>query len=186
MMFQWLRLELFWERICLLRHIDLLPVEASGRIGNICASVLLRRVSLIEDVKDGSHEVHEILHGLQVDLCSTVDIHVLQGHSCISWSAPQTTGESLLWCLKHLLHPLPLLFNWPWCLQSFFFHVLSPFSELLCSFFRLFLDMLSQGLCHHHWWFQPWPAVNLSWSQLSLAPSDTGEASGRSSGKLPP
>ena len=43
------------------------------------------------------------------------------------WSSSQAVREdSLLWRLKHLLHPL--LLHWPWCLQSCFFHIVSLLS----------------------------------------------------------
>ena len=49
-----------------------------------------------------------VLHGLQVEICSTVNLHGLQGTAASPWAAPRAAGESLLWCLEHLL---PLLLH---------------------------------------------------------------------------
>lgn len=109
-----------------------------------------------------------------------------RGAAALPWSAPQTAGESLFWCLKHLLHPLPLLLTGLGVCGAVSLTCPLSFLQLqllLCSFFPLFLPMLFQCLYHHHWCVQPWPAVSLSWSQIALAPSDMGEASGRPSGK---
>jgi len=51
--------------------------------------------------------------------------------------------------------------------------------------FFSFLNTLSQKCYHHRWWARPWPAAGASWSQLALALSDTGEASGSFSQKPP-
>jgi len=46
-------------------------------------------------------------HGLQVEICSAVDLHGLQGDNLHhQWSSPWTAGERLL---QHLKHLLPLL-----------------------------------------------------------------------------
>ena len=51
---------------------------------------------------------HGVLHRLQLDICSTMDLHRLHGDSLplhgLSWIA----GESLFWCLEHLF---PLLLH---------------------------------------------------------------------------
>ena len=60
-------------------------------------------------------------HGLRVGICSTMDLHGLQG-TASPWSSSQAARESLLQRLDHLL---PLILLWPWCLQSCFSHVVS-------------------------------------------------------------
>lgn len=111
------------------------------RIGSIYVPVLLRRESQAEDVKvnDGSHEVHGILLRLQVDPCST-GYPCATGHSCHTMVCigPWTAGESLLWCLELILHPLPPLFNWPWCLQSCLSHMSSLLSLTAIATVQLF------------------------------------------------
>lgn len=110
------------------------------------------------------------VHGMQVDLCSHMELHWLQGHSCLTISA------SLLL----------LLLYWPWCLHSHSSHTSRPSSEhnyisTVTSF--PFFNMLSQRCYHHRWLAQPWPAVGPVWNQLALPLLDKGKASGSCSQK---
>jgi len=80
-------------------------------------------------------------HGLQVDICSTMEFCGLQGdnlphHGLSSQAAKE---DSLLWHLEHLLHPpssLSLISE-----ELFLSHHLTPLSQMPshCSFFLLFL-----------------------------------------------
>ena len=63
-----------------------------------------------------------VLPGLQVDICSAMDLHGQQGTACLTMVISTGWGESLLWGLKHL-HPLVL--HSPCCLQSCFSHIVS-------------------------------------------------------------
>ena len=51
------------------------------------------------------------------------------GQPASPWSSPWAAGESLLWCLEHLL---PLLLHRPRCLQSCFSHIFSLLSPGCC------------------------------------------------------
>jgi len=79
-------------------------------------------------------------HGLQVEICSTVDLRGLQRDNLPHHGLHhELQGKTLLRCLEHLL---PLLLHWPWCLQSCFFHIVSLLSLHCCltpSFFFRFL-----------------------------------------------
>jgi len=69
-------------------------------------------------------------HGLQVDICSTVDLHGLQGNKLPHHGLSSRTAreDSLLRCLKHLLPPpssLTLV-----SAELFLSHFLTPLSQL--------------------------------------------------------
>jgi len=113
-----------------------------------------------------------VLHGLWLYVCSTMDLHGLQGQPASPWSSPRAAGKSLL---QHLDHLLPLLIHWPWCLQSSFSHISSLFYPTV---FFPFIITISQRHYHHRWWAWPCTAACLCCSRLVLALSDTGEASG--------
>ena len=88
---------------------------------------------------------HGVFHGLQVYICSTVDLY----EPASPWSSPRAIGESLL---QHLEHLLRLLLHWSWCLQSCFspiFSLLSPaaVTQQLCYPWgtTTVADMLSLG-----------------------------------------
>ena len=100
------------------------------------------------------------------------------GGDLLHGGPPWTAGELPLWHQEHLL---PLLIQWPWCLQSCFSHIFSLLSpSLKCcysQFFFPFLITLSRRHCHCCWLAHSWPVVCPSWSRLALAPPDIGEVS---------
>ena len=102
------------------------------------------------------------LHGLQVDICPTVDLHGLQGDSLPHYGLHRRLQENLCSSAQNAssLWMQVLLYNFP------------PF-----------LNMLSQRHYHHHWLAWPWLAVGPSWSWLALALPDPGEASSSCSQK---
>ena len=68
-----------------------------------------------------------------------------------SWSSAQAAEESLLW-------HLPLLLQWPCCLQSRLSHIFSLLSLTATAMLQFPLSpltMLSQRCYHHHWWARP-------------------------------
>lgn len=94
----------------------------------------------------------------------------------LSWAA----AECLLWRLKHHTphptHPTTLLSIWN--IFSFTYFHSSSSQQPLHSSFYAFLNILSQTNYHRQRWAPLWPAASLSWSQLELAPSEMGAASG--------
>ena len=123
-----------------------------------------------------------VLHGLQVDICSAMNVHGMQGDSLP----------------RHgLLHGLQEnLCSGAWSPSSSYFTELDVCRvvSLTCShsslqlkwlvwFFLLFSNMLSHEC--YHWRAWPWPALNPSCNCLALALSDMEEASSSFSQKPP-
>jgi len=140
----------------------------------------------------------EVLPTLQVEICSTLGLHRLWGHSLPHHGLLhrlQGTACLTMGCFMGCggisapapgVHPAPPS---PLTLVSaelFLSHILTFFScSFCCAFFFRFLTMLSQRFYHHCWLSWPCPVAGPSWSQLALAPLDIGEASGSFSQKLP-
>ena len=112
-----------------------------------------------------------ILRGLQVDVCSTINLHGLKGDSLPHHS---------------LLHRLQgNLCSGTWSTSSPYFftdlgvcRVLTPLSGCKCHYTGVFSSLiLSQRCYHHHWWAWLWPVLGPSWSQLELALLDVEETS---------
>jgi len=87
-------------------------------------------------------------HGLQVDICSTVDLHGVQGDNPPHHGLSSQAGreDSLLWHLEHLF-PLPSSLTLVTA-ELFLSHHLTPLSQLPSHrrfFFFPFLNMLSQS-----------------------------------------
>jgi len=61
-------------------------------------SLLQRRLPMGSQPPPGTHLLWgQVVHGLQVDICSTIDLHGLQGgQPALPWSSPRAAGESLL------------------------------------------------------------------------------------------
>jgi len=125
-------------------------------------------------------------HGLQVEICSTMDIHGLQGHSLPHHGLHhELQGKAL--CSGISSTSSPSFFTDLGVCRVVF---LTPsHSSLNChltqSFFLPLLNMLSQRRYHCRWFAWPWPEVGPSYSQLRLALSNVGEAS-RSFSQKPP
>jgi len=69
-------------------------------------SLLQRRLSMGSQPASGIHLLwHGVCPGLQVEICSTVDLHQLRGNSLLhhDLSALWAAGGPLLWCLEHLI-----------------------------------------------------------------------------------
>ena len=123
-----------------------------------------------------SEHIHQlqcgVFHGLQVDMCSTVDLHGLQGdhlhhHGCLSGAA----GESLLW---HLEHVVPSFFT-DLGVCRVVSPILTPLSHNCCA---AFFPLLKYVITVAPPWAQLWPAVGLSWSWLELPLLDMRTAPG--------
>lgn len=122
-----------------------------------------------------------LLHSLQVDLCTSINV---SGRLPASpWASSCAAEESHLWQLEHLL--LFLLLCWPWCLQGCFCHTFSACSSRLqlkfltvqyFFFFFSFLNMLPQKCYCHSLLAWSWPAACPSWSWLALVLLDMGES----------
>uniref|UniRef100_A0A8B9MTF9 SPATS2-like protein n=1 Tax=Accipiter nisus TaxID=211598 RepID=A0A8B9MTF9_9AVES len=122
-----------------------------------------------------------ILHGLQVDISSTVDLHGLQGDSLPHQG------------LHHRLQGNLCSSTWSISSLSFFTDLgVCRVGSLTCSHSSLqllflchsnsffpFLKMLSQRRYLFCWLARPWPTAGPSWSRLALALSDMGEASSK-------
>ena len=128
-----------------------------------------------------------LLHGLQVDICSTVDLHGLQGHSLPHHSLLHGLQGNL--CSSAWSTSSPSFFtDLGACRALFLTYFQSSFWLLLLlysAFFFTFLTMLSQRCYRCCWWARPWPVAGSSWSHLALALSDMGEASDTFSQKAP-
>jgi len=110
---------------------------------------------------------HGVLPGLQVEICSTVDLHGLQGNLCSgAWS---TSSPSFFTDLGVCRVVSPTYSH-----SSLLLHL------LWCRFFYTFSNMLSQRRYHRCQLAQLWPVAAPCWSRLALALSDMGEASAAS------
>lgn len=128
-----------------------------------------------------------VLHRLQlpsghIQLLPWVIFHGPQGgsllHCCSPCAAgaqlpsPWDTGDSLLWCMEHLL---PLLLCWCWCLQSCYSHVLTLLSYVVL---HSFFFSISWACCHRGVTnTADGLSFGLSLSCLDLALSDIGATS---------
>lgn len=115
---------------------------------------------------------HGVLHGWQVDLCSTLHIHRLQGHSsfitvctkgCRGISATAPRAPPLLASLT--LVSVGLL--------AFYF--LTSVSWLLCGSFYPFWNMIPHSCYQWGWLAQLWPVTSPSWGWWKLILSDIGQ-----------
>ena len=91
------------------------------------------------------------LHGLHVDICSTVDLCGLQVYSLPHYCAwLHGNHRSGAWSTSSLSF-------WPWCLQSS--HSSFKLQMPLSRFFFSFVNTWSQRCYHYCWLAQPWPEV---------------------------
>lgn len=128
-----------------------------------------------------------VLCDLWVDTCSTMNLHGLQEDS--------QPHHGLCHGLQGNLCCSAWNTSFPSCFADFgicrivSLNVLAPCSWLLfhCrfGFFLPFSNVFSQRCYHHHCLSQPWPAACPSWTWLSLALMETGEASSSFSQKPP-
>ena len=139
--------------------------------------------------------------------------HKLPQHGSLPWGAGLQEQAAPVWVfimgcrgksclLRHLEHILPLLLHWPWCLQSFFSHIVSILSLDCCPtanftpssicYYRgatTIADWLGLGQWFRagwHWLYQTWgkllaasyrshPLVAPCYQNLAMQPHNTGE-----------
>ena len=111
------------------------PVQASHRVTASFGHIHLLR--------------HGILHGLQVDICSTINLHRLQGTAC-----PTMVFTTGCWAISAQVPGAPPPLPSPLTLVSaglFLSHILTPLrlQLLLHRNFSHFLNTLSQRHCDH-------------------------------------
>jgi len=78
-------------------------------------------------------------------------------------SSARAAGESLLWCLEHLLPSFCTDLGVCRVVSLAYSHSSLQLQLLLLRVFFP-LNMLSRMCYHRPWWARPWPAVGLSWS----------------------
>lgn len=120
----------------------------------------------------------EVLHRLQVNICSIMNIHGQRGnglfHHCFCHRL-QGNLHSSIWSNSSASFT-----DFGVCRMLFSYIVtplLSTATVATAQGFFPFLNMLRQRHYHCCWWAQPCPAASLSWSQLAFALLDMGEAS---------
>jgi len=126
-----------------------------------------------------------VLPRLQVDICSTEDLHGLQWDSLPHHGLPHRLQGDL--CFGAWRSSSPACFTDLGVCRVVFSHVFSPLSsDFSCiGVFLSFLNMLSQRHYNSCRLAQLWSVVGPSWSQLALALSDMGEAPSSFSQKPP-
>jgi len=108
-------------------------------------------------------------HGLQVHICSTVDLHGLQGDNLPHHGLHhELQGKSL--CSDISGTSFPLLLHRPWCLQSCFFHIISLLSPHCCFTTGFFLPLLKYVITE----LLPLSLIGLASGRSVLQPAGTG------------
>jgi len=149
------------------------PLQATVPAGSLLQSGLSMGCSFLQDTSACSGMGPSTGHRL--DICSTVDIHGLQGANLYHYglhhrlrgnfcSGTRSTSSPSSFTDRHLRRTVSLF--------------LTPLSQLLCSIFHPFLNMLSERQNQHCQLAPLWSAAGPTWSQLKLTVSDMGAGPG--------